>query len=689
MPDIFLSYSREDQAIARRYAEALQREGFKVWWDQVLHPGETFDQVTEAALREARAVVVLWSRQSVTSRWVRSEATQADRFGTLVPVMIESCDRPILFELTHTEDLVGWSGDATDPRWPAFVERLRRFLEREGTTSIEQLPASASLPPPFPNALRPQPAKRGFPMRLVASLLAVLLIGGAGLWWYLARGRAAAGDASAVAGAPADERIGLAVLPFADLSAAKDQEYLADGLTEEILNQLAQVAGLRVSGRTSSFSFKGKNEDLRNIAQQLGVAKLLEGSVRRDGTRLRITAQLIDGRDGSHLWSHAYDKQLADVFDLQEEVARDVAQALSITLDVGAIRREQGGTTNVEAYDLYLQARKLALEGGRESAQRAVPILRQAVALDANFALAWRDLGAQISRASFDLVSDQVRAARAESTAAVARAVALVPGAPWATAIRARELMAQRRWGEAEQILGQSRSQALLSAATLEQDLQYVLLLASTGRFSEALRDFQQLIQIEPQSLDLSGQLQVVALSERRFDDIAEQEYLRSLALPGDHQRAHYARFIRLIAAGPVAPDQVRKQIQLVLETQNLPMRFLPELASVVTEPGAAIAVIRAALEDPENHNEARMQVLTIAADAFGDRDLTWTWLSRYVEFVGERLALMWVLPSSGIRAEPHFKNLVKELRLDQYWRETGKWADFCKPVGTDDFECR
>ena len=128
MPDIFLSYSREDQAVARRYAEAMEREGFKVWWDAAINPGETFDEVTEQALKDAKAVVVLWSKRSVASRWVRSEASQADRYGTLVPVTIEPCDRPIMFELSQTTDLSGWSGKPDDARWLAFVESLRRFV---------------------------------------------------------------------------------------------------------------------------------------------------------------------------------------------------------------------------------------------------------------------------------------------------------------------------------------------------------------------------------------------------------------------------------------------------------------------------------------------------------------------------------------------------------------------------------
>ena len=149
------------------------------------------------------------------------------------------------------------------------------------------------------------------------------------------------------------------MLPFANLSSDPDQEYFSDGLTEEILNQLAQINALSVTGRTSSFSFKGKNEDVRTIARKLGVGNLLEGSIRKEGRQLRITAQLVNGKDGAHLWSQTYDRELSGVFALQEEIAKDVASALSIKLDVGETRRAKGGTTTVDAWDKYLQAAAL------------------------------------------------------------------------------------------------------------------------------------------------------------------------------------------------------------------------------------------------------------------------------------------------------------------------------------------
>jgi hypothetical protein len=148
--DIFLSYSREDRAAARIFAECFVHEGFSVWWDASLHSGETFDEVIEKELRDAKAVVVLWSPRSVASRWVRAEATQADRRGKLAPAIIEPCDRPIIFELTHAAELSGWNGDTTDVRWRIFMEDLRRLVGA-GTGHEGSAPAR--------QATRPQPSR--------------------------------------------------------------------------------------------------------------------------------------------------------------------------------------------------------------------------------------------------------------------------------------------------------------------------------------------------------------------------------------------------------------------------------------------------------------------------------------------------------------------------------------------------
>jgi eukaryotic-like serine/threonine-protein kinase len=174
-PDIFLSYAREDLAAARVFADALQRAGFSVWWDQTLSTGAAYDQVTEQALESARAVVVLWSRTSVNSRWVRAEATTADRAGTLMPVMIEACKRPVMFELTQAAELVHWKGDANDPAWRTFVADLHNLMQR-GSLNAASAPA-APAPAVAATARRPRSA-----VLLLALAGAAALVAGGWIW---------------------------------------------------------------------------------------------------------------------------------------------------------------------------------------------------------------------------------------------------------------------------------------------------------------------------------------------------------------------------------------------------------------------------------------------------------------------------------------------------------------------------
>ena len=191
-----------------------------------------------------------------------------------------------------------------------------------------------------------------------------------------------------------DETPSIAVLPFVDLSADGDQEYFSDGMAEEILNALVKVPGLRVAGRTSSFLFKGKNEDLTVIGKSLRVGHVLEGSVRKQGEQVRITAQLIKADDGFHLWSETYDGTLDDIFDLQEKIARAIARELQVLLNVGeGIRLADTRTDNKQAYDLYLQGRALSRQvSSEDSLTKAATLLEGAVALDPQFADAWSAL---------------------------------------------------------------------------------------------------------------------------------------------------------------------------------------------------------------------------------------------------------------------------------------------------------
>jgi len=195
----------------------------------------------------------------------------------------------------------------------------------------------------------------------------------------------------------------IAVLPFVDLSEKKDQQYFADGMAEEIIGRLSRVSDLRVPARTSSFYFKGRSSTVADIAIALGVANVLEGSVRTSGRRVRVTAQLVRADDGYEVWSQSYDRELRDIFEVQDDIATDIATALQISLAGGPLSRERGGTRNLEAYKLYLRARsRVTPDSTTTTIKKAQRMLRQAIKLDPKFGLAW----AQLASLSVPLVSN-------------------------------------------------------------------------------------------------------------------------------------------------------------------------------------------------------------------------------------------------------------------------------------------
>src|SRR5260370_30272827 len=220
-----------------------------------------------------------------------------------------------------------------------------------------------------------------FAIILVLAVVAAAAI--AGQHFLVARNRAAALSL---------KNTSIVVLPFADMSAAKDQEYFSDGLAEQLINDLAKVSGLKVIGRSSAFQFKGKNEDPRDVGRKLGVANVLEGSVRRDGNHVRITAELIKADDGFQLWSQTYDREISDIFAVQDEIARAATEALQLKL-LGTNSEPLASalrSTNAEAYQAYLQGQYFSEQGpNKEDLGKAVAYSEQAIKLDEKYAPAW------------------------------------------------------------------------------------------------------------------------------------------------------------------------------------------------------------------------------------------------------------------------------------------------------------
>jgi len=476
----------------------------------------------------------------------------------------------------------------------------------------------------------------------------------------------------------------LAVLPFANLSADPAQEYFSDGLTEEILNQLARIPALRLTGRTSSFSFKGKNEDLRQIGAKLGVANLLEGSVRKDGDRLRVTAQLVRADDGTQQWSKTYDRSLSGLFAVQDEIAKDVAQALSVKLDVGTLNRAQGGTTNVEAYDGYLQWRQFALSERRDPTEerRMVQQLREAVALDSGFVLAWDGLAQSLTQQAERAPPAEATRLEAEAAAARERVAALAPDSWMVQRERAFDLFAEGKWAEA---IAVAKAVMESSPRSWEHTYPYTHFLFAFGRLEETVRIIDELKAIEPLAMFMSRDQQWNLTALRRYDD-AEAEYQRSRTLSGSRTQPEHIRFLRLLSREDTEPQALRDQFRRLRDSRegDLP-RYLQKLEPVLGDRQRMLEVVR---QEFLTHRTAGVYFV---ADALGDADLALTALRSMLNSRSKdpvSYEELWIAPYSAMRTLPGFKELMRETGLADYWRQTGDWGDVCRPIGDDDFEC-
>jgi len=523
---------------------------------------------------------------------------------------------------------------------------------------------------------------------LVAGV-AVALIAVAG-WWV----RKEPGTSAPVV--PASPReVSLAVLPFADLSAARDQEYLSEGMADEIINQLAQVPAVRLVGLRSTLTFKGRNEDLRVIGEKLGVDNLLDGTIRTEGNRLRIATQLVRARDGSRLWSNVYDRELHDLFAVQEAIARDVAQALSVKLDVGPLSRAEGGTTDLNAYDRYLRWRQLFLAErvGLENRRVRAQLLREAVQFDPQFALAWGELGDELETLALnsETLADQVGGSQAtslreEAAHARARVLELAPASWIALRIRSEQLANEGRWAEAIDVARQILD---TGPFTLERAYPYTNVIFAVGRIDETIALVERVIRIEPLVMFPSRDQQWNLTAGRRYAEAAA-EYQRSRDFEGSHRMPEYIAFLRTLA---LEPDN-RTELQAAYERYRGAMStmvgesFLGQLEALLDDRAALRAHVRKVVEE----RQPRFEQAYLLADAVGESEAALSSLQANLAAGASRnYALYWELwtsPYSNVRTLPGFKTLLRDAGIVDYWRQSGRWGDFCKPVGTD-FECR
>jgi TolB-like protein len=371
-PTVFLSYARADQDAARKLAHALGESGLVVWWDTLIEGGAAFARTIEAALDRCDAVLVLWSPRSVESDWVLDEAARGRELHKLVPVTLDGTMPPLGFRQYQSIDLSRWSGQIDAGEIAAIARGVAAVRGRAD--------AAPALPP----------ARRGSPGRTLNRR--ALLIGGVG-------GLAVVGTAAWYRGLldprPPPSGNSIAVLPFKNLSGDPAQEYFSDGLSEELRATLARNLKLQVMAQASSAKFRARVDDAVTIASELTVAYLLDGSVRRSGDIVRITADLVDGKTGFSRWTQTFDRSMRDIFAVQSEIASTVAGALAARIAPAAAPgigsadalAAAGGTRSIEAYDAYLRGRALYDLSADETSERAaLAQFDAAIAADRNFA---------------------------------------------------------------------------------------------------------------------------------------------------------------------------------------------------------------------------------------------------------------------------------------------------------------
>ncbi|MEJ2275429.1 MAG: hypothetical protein P8Y01_12785 [Woeseiaceae bacterium] len=466
-------------------------------------------------------------------------------------------------------------------------------------------------------------------------------------------------------------RNSIAVLPFADLSEAGDQQFFTDGLSEELLNLLVRIDGLRVASRTSAFAFRDSSLGIPEIASTLGVAHVLEGSVRKSGDRIRITAQLIDATTDRHLWSENFDRELEDIFAIQDEIGSAIVAALKDEFGLldGSAVDVTASTTNMDAYALYLEAREKFIR--REDLLGSIDLFRRAVELDPGFARAWEGLAA-VEIVTDDWVWDDGVDHAPRAVEAARKALSIDPSLsmPYAvlglyeTSENLDHLVAEDFYRQAVE----------LDPKNATGWLWYGILMHELGFFGEGERFLRNCIDIDSGYLNCKHHLAATLLSQNRTED-ALQEFEPTLDA-NFHSMSeifipHYALHGQTLLATVLA--------HLKVGDSTFPVA---EWIAAIQNPEDDHEIGYARLKDWERstHSGLRLSDMGVMLLPFG----------KYQEFLDNKFVnalYIWSPPAEEFRQTDYFNRFVKDAHFLAYWQERG-FPDHCRPVGKDDFEC-
>jgi adenylate cyclase len=610
---IFLSYASEDTEIARRVADALRAAELAVWFDQnELRGGDAWDATIRTRIKECVLFVPFISKntESRSEGYFRLEwklavdrsHLMADDQPFLMPVVVD--------DITEAKARVPdrfrerqWSRLPDAAALAAFAERVVQAISRQSNSDVKRAPLD-------------QP-----------------------------RGTSA--------------RKAIAVLPLANMSADPENEYFSDGITEDIINALAKVHGIQVASRTSSFAFKGKDVDLRQIGQKLGVMSVLSGSVRKVGNRIRIVAQLVNVESGYHIWSETYDRQLEDVFAIQDEISRAIVDALKHQLVEGRAEPVVP-TTDIEAYNLYLKGRFFFNKHTESGLRRGLDFFQQALMRDPGFARAFAGIADCWSHLGDDWVAPDDAYPRAK--AAATRALEYDPNLADAMTSLGKVLC----WHEWDFAAAAGQLERAVSVNRSHAEAHWVLgsTLPAIGRLDEAIEEMRKAITLDPLSALYSRWLGRFLLFSRDYAGAIAQS-LKTLELDAGYFQAYLDIGAAQLALGE--PEQAltwwRKGQMLDSSVRSYDALIVRALAPLSRHEEAAEILAR--LEEESRHKYVRAESLAMGYAAIGDADRAFLSLERAFQARSAGLIYLQIDPGYlSLRKDPRFGELAQRIGL-------------------------
>jgi len=467
----------------------------------------------------------------------------------------------------------------------------------------------------------------------------------------------------------------IAILPFVDMSPGGDQEYLADGIADQLLSELSRMENLKVAARTSTFLYRDSQLDLKEIGEALEVSSILEGSVRKDKDRIRVSAQLVNAVDGYQLWSRTFEKQLADIFAIQDQIAKEVAGALGVSLRVGDINSFNGaGTKHVEAYEAYLQGSKLAVLGQPNERIRK---FEHAVSIDPDYAAAWAALGLTIGATMWLSPPEQAPAILDRAIPILKRAVELEPNSAQAHSLLATVGYATFDWANSEE--------HYVKALRLSDDgrfmVHYANMLMRSGRSDQAKNYYDSATRAEWNSRRPSW-LWINA-------DLALQDFAEARRKSQQLDYAPHRTFTNYyIALNEGDPTTIKQAIEALLPTNSAADEMYFSVLNEFDSAETALGTLRKIYKDGDLMWPSKYHDIALLAAYFDDPQFSLEVMSLESRFTTVRQGALWYPVMHGVRKLPAFRELVSDLNLVDYWRKFG-WANHCRQLGDDDLVCR